>query len=425
MKKATPYRGHRASVSACTLRGVPRWRVIVRGVGGAKNKYFQADSLREANAFAQAADRAAMLDGTCWTEAEKTAMRFWRDFVNSERQQGRNVPSLLTVMQAAVNTLEQKRRAATFEQAAAAYIEEGESRLKPARLALVRRTLERFTAALPRPDISLADVGEDTVRNALAFVVEPGAAASTRAHYLSILSAMFSRAQERGLCKTNPARMVLRTIGATSKAEQPTFLQVAEVQALLHQAAQHKDKAEALHFVLGLLTGIRSAERCRLQWQDIRLDEPRPYINLPASKAKTGRARQVFLHGTHADIIRAFIPARTLPGALIISGHANEKRQKERAITLQNQLAAAAGLTLPRNVLRHTAASYLCAFLESMSAAALNLGHSEAMLIKHYRALVPHSEGVRFFNLPIPEKLQGYTPQQKGKSRRALHAKRA
>lgn len=416
-RAASLYKGYSATVCAVRINGSERWRVRYRiGEGRFRRKHFQAHQLREANAFAAQVDRAAMLDGTSWTEAEKTAMRFWRDFVNAERMQGRNVPSLLAVLQAAVATLEKRRVSSTFEQAAAAYIEEGESRLKPARLSLVRRTLERFKAALPSPDISLADISEDTIRNALAFVVEPGAAPTTRAHYLNIVSAMFSRAQERGLCKQNPAKMVLRTIGRASKTEQPTFLQVAEVQALLHQAAQHKDKAEALHFVIGLLTGIRMAERSRLQWQDLRLDEPRPYINLPASKAKTGRARQVFLHGTHAEIVRAFIPARTLPGSLIMSGHANEKRQKERAIELQNTLAKAAGITLPRNVLRHTAASYLCAYLESMSAAALNLGHSEAMLIKHYRALVPHAEGVRFFTISIPEQLQGYSSEKKRKA---------
>jgi hypothetical protein len=76
---------------------------------------------------------------------------------------------------------------------------------------------------------------------------------------------------------------------------------------------------------------------------------------------------------------------------------------------------------LPRNVLRHTAASYLCAYLESMSAAALNLGHSESMLIKHYRALVPHSEGERFFTLPIPEQLRSFTARKPVKRKAAAH----
>lgn len=416
-KTLKAFKGHTATVGRCSVRGVSCLRVRLRlATGRIRSKYFKAEQLREANDYAIAADRAAMLDGTSWTEAEKTAMRFWRDWTNEERRAGRNVPSLLAVMQAAVTTLENRRSSCTFEQASAAYIAEGESRLKPARLALVRRTLERFKAALPSPEISLADIGEDTIRNALALVVETGAAATTRAHYLNIVAAMFSRAQERGLCKQNPARLVLRTIGQTSRAEQPTCLQVEEVQAILHQAAQHKDKAEALHIVIGVLTGIRMAERSRLTYADIRLDEPRPYINLPASKAKTGRARQVYLHGTHAEILRRFIPSRTQPGALIMPGHANEKRQKERAIEIQNKFAVAAGIALPRNVLRHTAASYLCAYLESMSAAALNLGHSEAMLNKHYRALVTHAEGVRFFNLPIPEQLQGYTTGEKRKA---------
>ena len=336
--------------------------------------------------------------------------------------QGRNVPSLLTVLQAAVRTLENRRQAATLGQGVATYLEEAAERMKPARFALVKRTLEKFADSCPSPDLSLAEVGEDTIKNALAFMCSPTAAKSTRAHYLNIVSAMFARSVERGLCKQNPARIVLRSMGGTAPDKaQPTCLSVSDVRALLHAAAQLKNKGEALHFAIGLLTGIRMAERCRLQYQDIRLDEPRPYINLPAGKAKTMRSRQVFLHGTHAEIIKALMPVRYSPTALILAGHANEKAQKEKAISIQNQLASAAGVELPRNVLRHTAASYLCAYLESMSAAALNLGHSEAMLIKHYRALVPHSEGVRFFSLPIPDKLRSFTSRKPEKRKAAAY----
>ena len=406
------------TVTRSRVRGDERWRVLARlSTGRRRSKYFPLDQLRAANEYARSLERTAQLDGTSWTEAEKTAMRHWRDYVTAERAAGRNVPPLMAVIQAAIRTIDERRAAATFSQAAAAYIEEGRARLKPARLALVQSVLARFSASLPTADISLAEMGEDTVKNALALVVEPGAAATTRAHYLNIVSAVFSRAIERGLCQQNPAKLLLRTMGGTAaKGTQPTFLQVDEVQALLHAAAQHKDKAEALHFVIGLLTGIRSAERCRMQYHDIRLDEPRPYINLPATKAKTKRARQVFIHGSHAEILRSFIPRRHLPGSLIMAGHANEKAQKERAIVVQNALSKAAGVQLPRNVLRHTAASYLCAYLESMSAAALNLGHSEQMLITHYRALVPHAEAVRFFSLPVPEALASYQTASKKKA---------
>ena len=385
--------------------------------GRRRSKYYPLDQLREANDYARAQERAIQLDGTTWSEAEKVAMRYWREWVNAERAAGRNVPALLQVLQAAVRTIDKRRQAATVEQGISNYLAEAEARMKPTRLALVRSTLAKFAANLPAADMSLAEVGEDAIRNALAFMVSTNAAQSTRAHYLNIISAMFARAVERGLCKQNPAKLLLRTMGVTdTKGTQPTFLQVDEVQALLHAAAQHKDKAEALHFVIGLLTGIRSAERCRLQYWDIRLDEPRPYINLPATKAKTKRARQVFIHGSHAEILRSFIPRRHLPGSLIMGGHANEKAQKERAIVVQNALSKAAGVTLPRNVLRHTAASYLCTYLESMSAAALNLGHSEQMLITHYRALVPHAEAVRFFSLPVPEALVSYQTASKKKA---------
>ncbi len=406
---ATPYKGAAATVSAVQISGRQKWRVRMRLTDGViRRKHFP--DMHSANEYAQRVDRSAQLDGTSWTEAEKIAVRFWRDWATSERQQGRNVPALLPVLQAAIRTLEKRRAAATLAQGVADYLEEAGARMKPARFALVKRTLEKFVEACPHPGLSLAEVGEDAIKNALVFMCRAGSAKSTRAHYINIVSSMFARCIERGLCKNNPARLVLRSIGGTAQEKaQPSCLTVPDVQALLHAAAQHQSRGEALHFAIGLLTGIRMAERCRLQYQDIRLDEPRPYINMPAGKAKTLRARQVFLHGTHAAIIRALLPQRYSPTALILAGHANEKAQKEKAIELQNQFARLAGVKLPRNILRHTAASYLCAYLESMSAAALNLGHSEAMLIKHYRALVPHSEGVRFFNLPIPAQLRSFS----------------
>ena len=422
-RNSAPFRGHNVTVTRSTVKGLACWRVLSRLYSGKKkNKYFPLDQLREANDYARTQERETLLDGTSWTDSEKTAVRFWRNWTTSERIQGRNVPALLTVLQVAVRTLENRRQAATLGQGVASYLEEAAGRMKPARFALVKRTLEKFVESCPSPGTSLAEVGEDTIKNALAFMCSTSAAKSTRAHYLNIVSAMFARCMERGLCKQNPARIVLRSMGGTAPGEaQPTCLSVSDVQALLHAAAQLKNKGEALHFVIGLLTGIRMAERCRLQFQDIRLDEPRPYINLPAGKAKTMRSRQVFLHGSHAEIIKALMPQRYSPTALILSGHANEKAQKEKAICTQNQLASAAGVELPRNVLRHTAASYLCAYLESMSAAALNLGHSEAMLIKHYRALVPHSEGVRFFSLPIPEQLRSFTSRKPEKRKAAAH----
>lgn len=416
------FKGHAATVSIVRVIGVERVRVRYKVANGLiKRKHFPLAELKAANNFAAQIERATQLDGTSWTPQEKTAMRFWRDFTNAERAAGRNVPTLLAVMQAAVNTLAQQRSSAAFSAFVRTYVDEAAQRLKPARLALVRRTLERYAETLPAHDMPLAQIGEDAVRNATALIVPPGAALSTRRHYLSILSACFARAQERELCRTNPAALVLRTL-ATPAADTPTFLQVDEVQALLHAAAQHPDKGAALHFVIGLLTGIRMAERARLQWRDLRLDEPRPYINLPATKAKTGRARQVYLYGSHAAIIKAMMPARYNPTALILSGHTNEKAGKEAAILLQNRFAERAGVQLPRNVLRHTAASYLCAYLESMSAAALNMGHSETMLARHYRALVTKAEAERFFSLPVPAVLQGYGTT-KEKSRRTLKRK--
>jgi hypothetical protein len=53
----------------------------------------------------------------------------------------------------------------------------------------------------------------------------------------------------------------------------------------------------------------------------------------------------------------------------------------------------------PRNVMRHTAASHWLNFYQDEAKAALHLGHSPAMLHRHYKALVTRRESEEFFAL--------------------------
>ena len=63
-----------------------------------------------------------------------------------------------------------------------------------------------------------------------------------------------------------------------------------------------------------------------------------------------------------------------------------------------------AQLEIPRNALRHTAAIALCVLLGRSKAADI-LGHSESMLVKHYRRALTEEEAAE---------LVGITPAQLG-----------
>ncbi len=398
------YKGKFAKVVARLAYGLRGWEV--RQVIGGKRvrKVFAFDALREANNYARAAEAERLTHGAAaaMRDDDRLAISFYRRWEDELRAQGQSVPSLFQLVQEACSRFENRLAAATWEQAAESYIEARAGHLKPQRRAVVLSVLERFGDSLPRPDVLLDDISTADVQAGLASFVDAKATDTTRRAYLTILASVWTLAMERKLATFNPAHDALKRMPAAKKGEQPSFLLVPACESLLRVAWQHKDRREALFFVVGLLTGIRLAERARLQFADFRLDEPTPYINVPAGKAKTLRQRAVYLMGTHADIIRAFMPRDATPEEVIIPYGGNETTQRGAAYARQQAFAKLAEIDLPRNVLRHTAATYLCAYLESMGKAALILGHSESMLVQHYRALVTKAEADRFFSLTVP-----------------------
>ncbi len=366
-------------------------------------KCFALSEQREANAYARQIEEEHIVlsDRDYTNEEERYALGYYRKWEARCRLEGRTVPPLFELIQEACERYDKRTNAATWESAAATYMAERGVNLKPARASVVRSVIARFTDTLARPDLLLDDITIGDVQEGITAMLGADASRGTRGAYLAILSSIWQLAIDRKLAGFNPASEARKQL-PPAEVEQPTFFSVEECRKLLAVAWQHGNRAEALFFVVGLLTGIRLAERARLQYEDFRLDEPAPYINVPAGKAKTRRQRAVYLQGTHADIIRAFLPAGAAPADCIAPYGGNETTQRGSAYATQTAFAKAAGVEFPRNVLRHTAATYLCAHLESMGKAALILGHSEDILTRHYRALVTKAEADKFFALTLP-----------------------
>lgn len=403
------FKGQGARVRLAKVAGGFRWLVRVRcGADGKEHfRKFALDDLRSANEYARQHDGAGGLgglggSGVVLRDDDLLAVRLFRAWEDEERAAGHDVPPLAVLVRDAAARWMERRRAGSFAAVVERYQTEARARSKPERGRLVVNFLDRFTAALGRKADEPCDALTDAdVSAALAVMLEPTAKQSTKVHYLKVLSAVFARAIDDRVATMNPARAVLRSM-PTERPAAVDFLSVEDSARLLVAARSYRSRRAALHFLIGLLCGVRMAERCRLCWGDLRLDEERPFINMPAGKAKGYHARAVYVHGTHADILRAFMPRRPRPaGELILDGYPSEERTEEAAFRVQKNIFKAAGVKHRRNVLRHTAATYLTAYLESKGAAALNLGHSETMLLQHYRGLVTHAEGVRFFGLAL------------------------
>ncbi len=397
------FKGNYTSVIRRVANGKKGWEVRFVADGRRVKRCFPFEELRAANDYARTkeAERAAQGQFAVLREDDRMAVAFYHRWEQSYREQERNVPSLLALIQEACNRYDSRLHSASWKQAAEDFVCHRCGHLKPQRLKIIHSVISRVSQRVSAEAL-LDDVSVSDVQEVMGGMLDADASVATRRYYLGVLSSIWKHAQERGLARLNPAAEALKRLPSVKAAEQPSFLTVEQCRALLDVAWRWRDRKEALFFVVGLLTGIRLAERARLQFADFRLDEAEPYINVPAGKAKTLRQRAVYLQGNHAEMIRAFFPARFRADELVSPYGGNDVRQRGCAYARQLSFAKAAGVELPRNVLRHTAATYLCAYLESMGKAALILGHSEAILIRHYRALVTRAQAVLFFYMSLP-----------------------
>lgn len=396
------FKGTFARVVRRTPRGRPAgWEVRITDCGLVTKKVFPLEDLRTANDYARAAERERLFShGATVRDCDRAAVNEYRRWEQAVREAGKPVPSLLEIVMEAKKAHEKKAAAATWAAARDAYLAENENGWTPKRRAEIFSILRRFSAALENENTMLDDITPENIAEAVGKIASsraPVLSLTSRKYYTAILSTVWERACEKRFAETNAPAEYLRMLKTPKNREAVQFLTANQAQAFINAAADLPRMPAVFFLVLGLLTGIRRAERERLQWLDFRLDEHEPYINLPHGKAKTNQHRAVYLHGTHAAILRHFMPTKRKAEAAIVN-KSNIDREANKA---SRAIAEAAGLTMSRNILRHTAATHLVAYLKSYSAAALELGNSEVILKKHYAGLVTHAEAEAFFSLSI------------------------
>lgn len=85
------------------------------------------------------------------------------------------------------------------------------------------------------------------------------------------------------------------------------------------------------------------------------------------------------------------------PTEHLLDGNTAKQRRDAHSKFLQT-LAREAGVILPKNCIRHTAASYM-AEQHGYSETANQLGHDISMLLKHYRRAITKAEAEDFYNI--------------------------
>ncbi len=157
----------------------------------------------------------------------------------------------------------------------------------------------------------------------------------------------------------------------------------------LHSILFRADARFIPALAVAALTGLRSAEIFRLEWQDIKLD--REHIVVEADKAKTASRRLVPILPALAEWLTPHKPKE---------GHVAPEYHNLDNLT-RNFTAAceAAGVKPQRNGFRHSFASYRLAAVKSADQVALELGNSPRKLFANYRELVTEEDARDWFDV--------------------------
>jgi integrase len=208
--------------------------------------------------------------------------------------------------------------------------------------------------------------------------------AGTRNTYRRDLVTLWSWAVKNRFATTNEAQAV-DTARVTQAA--PEIFTPKQAAALM---AQSKGDVAAFH-AIGLFAGLRVAEIKRLTWEDV--DLAGGYIHVSAQASKTRSRRLVPILPNLADWLA---PIAKKEGPVL------EKNFQKRQLATR----AAAGITKwPENGLRHSFVSYRLAATGNAAQTALEAGHDQAVLFRHYRELVRPADAAAYFSI-APEQAE-------------------
>jgi integrase len=210
-------------------------------------------------------------------------------------------------------------------------------------------------------------------------------AIKTRVKILGYIRNAWNIGIEKGVIS---APLVVKNFPRNKKSEAPPFpLSPEEAVRLLSSA-----EPSVLPFIaIGMFAGLRSAERNELNWKDIHLDGPEPYIDLSAKIAKTGRRRLVPVQPSLRDFLAPFAKSDGLIIPLTCNGLPAYQNAWERSVK-------AAGLwPWSENRLRDSFVSYRYESTGSAEITAKEAGHSVQVMFDRYQKIVTKEAAERFW----------------------------
>ena len=227
------------------------------------------------------------------------------------------------------------------------------------------RTLARF--AQGREKRQIGSVGTGELRS---WITSFDGSAATRHTMQTRLKVFFSWAERQGLVAEDPTK---RLEAIRIDQADPEILNVEQCRRLI-ASARAIDPDMLPYFALALFCGIRPDECMRLDKKAIDLVRGQVVISGEASKTRNRRIVTML-----PPALRIF--EKHKPGKFAVNF-----RRRRTAIRKHAKVKK-----WPSDVLRHTAASHFYN-IYGMDEATKQLGHSGAIMLKHYRQMISKNE---------------------------------
>ncbi len=386
-------------------KGGKRLAVSKYADGKRKRTYFPAtkEGLESAKALAASIRKEKQTYGQKFgaiTDDEKRAIDLWRAYRKECQKEGCTFHPMSDVMREALDRMKPQSVTPLFPEVAREWLREMRKKNISSEHLRKRTDKERRLAA----HFSLVRIGNMTPADIQSFLDSlkgrGGKAATPRTiqDYMVCLGHIFSFAVKRGIVAINPVKAMDKPRVKPDK--DPETLTPDEVRRVMEFATKENScKPYLPGLVLAIFCGVRPAELARMKHDDL-FPGGRNEAYLSRTITKTDFARRAKLR----ENVIAWLHYAGFPSGdsseYILPGD-TEGRRRDRYTSLLKRLANGAGVKIPRDSLRHTAATMIAA-IDGMGEAAEELGNDVRTLARHYRHSVPREDAVAFFSIFPP-----------------------
>jgi len=218
-----------------------------------------------------------------------------------------------------------------------------------------------------------------------------------KANIRTKLSQLLNFCRRQKWISLNPAAEVKVAV----KRRRIEILGVDQVEVLL-RAAQSSERPQSVvpYLVVSLFAGLRPGEAAQLTWEKIHLETEQ--IEVLGITSKTREDRFVYMEPA---LIRWSLPYRKAGGLIVGSTFAKDFKEVKRCAGFGTNENATC--RWPKDVLRHTYASYWLPIHKDRAHLAELMGNSLAVIKSHYKRAIPETVAEKFWTLrPLAEHAQ-------------------